>query len=212
MKKIFFIISFVLFFFEKNQAQFVVSADKMNVFYVGVDNPISLAVNGWDIDDLDICISNGIIEKEDDAGQYNVRVWKGGITSMEVRHKDTLILEKTFRVKRMPDPVAQLPFGNVCDRGANLSGTLKRMSGLIAVLESFDFDAKCSISSFNFTYLAKRQDPVAYLNIGGSFCGDVSSSIQKAKPGDTYYFDEVKARCPGDEVSRTINSLVFTIK
>jgi hypothetical protein len=212
MKKIFFIISFALFFFEKNQAQFVVSADKMNVFYVGVDNPISLAVNGWNIDDLDVCISNGIIEKEDDAGKYNVRVWKGGITSMEVRYKDTLVLEKTFRVKRIPDPVAQLPTTGVRSCVGGGPRPILSSKSLIAVLESFDFDAKCSISSFNFTYLAKRQDPVVCLNIGGDFSSNVSSAIQKAQPGDTYYFDEVKARCPGDEAGRTINSLVIVIK
>jgi hypothetical protein len=33
-----------------------------------------------------------------------------------------------------------------------------------------------------------------------------------AKPGDTYYFDNVKALCPGDPAGRPINSMVYKIK
>ncbi len=209
MKKIFFILSFILCFFEKNQAQFVVSADKMNVFYVGVDNPVSLAVNGWEMSDLDICISNGIIEEDGEVGKYNVRVWKGGITSIEIRHKDTLLLEKIYRVKRIPDPEARLTINDSYRLG---HPTLSATKSLIAVTESFDFDVKCSISSFNFTYISKNQDPIIHFNIGGVFNSNIISAIQKAKPGDTYYFDEVKARCPSDEVGRTINSLVFVMR
>jgi hypothetical protein len=36
--------------------------------------------------------------------------------------------------------------------------------------------------------------------------------LNLAKPGDAYYFNNVRARCPGDVAGRKINSLVFQIK
>ena len=44
---------------------------------------------------------------------------------------------------------------------------------------------------------------------------DTSSSmdglIDQAKAGDTFYFEDVKAKCPGDASGREINQLVFKI-
>jgi hypothetical protein len=62
------------------------------------------------------------------------------------------------------------------------------------------------------TRVAKRQDPVPADNQGGSFAGQARSAVDQAKPGDVYYFDDIKARCPGDVAGRNIGSLVFTIK
>jgi hypothetical protein len=80
------------------------------------------------------------------------------------------------------------------------------------MLEGFDFDARCDIQSYNVTYVAKRQDPVTYPNQGARYNSNNQGIINRAKPGDVYYFDEVKARCPGDQAGRQINSLVFQIK
>ena len=35
--------------------------------------------------------------------------------------------------------------------------------------------------------------------------------VDMASPGDIYYFENIKARCPGDPAARKINSLVFKI-
>jgi GldM C-terminal domain len=116
---------------------------------------------------------------------------------------------KSFRVKRIPDPVAKL--GNKQD-GEMGNGEFKVQKGLIAWLENFDFEARCDIQGFNLVKVAKREDPVETSNSGGSFNGKAQNLVQSAKPGDTYYFQEVKARCPGDAAGRKINSMVFRIK
>lgn len=61
-------------------------------------------------------------------------------------------------------------------------------------------------------YVARRQDPEVVTNPGGGFGGQVAGLIAKAKPGDTYVFDNIKARCPGDAAGRTINSISFNIR
>jgi hypothetical protein len=114
-----------------------------------------------------------------------------------------------FRVKRIPDPVARL---SKKAGGTMGNGEFKAQGGVGAFLDNFDFDAKCSIQGYNLVYVAKRQDPVEAVNRGGRYTDKSKRLVMKAKPGDIYYFDNVKARCPGDKVGRPINSMVFKIK
>jgi gliding motility-associated protein GldM len=198
------------FEYEVGERSVAVSADKMNVFYIGVDNPVSVSAAGISSNELKVNISGGggAINKTG-SNNFNVRVTTqtddckinvsgGGLTD-----------SKTFRVKRIPDPVARL--GNKED-GAMGNGEFKAQRGLIAWLDNFDFDAKCDIQGFTLVRVPKREDPVDSVNPGGAFNDKSQRLAELARPGDTYYFREVKAKCPGDQAGRKINSLVFTIK
>ena len=114
-----------------------------------------------------------------------------------------------FRVKRIPDPVARL---SKSSGGAMGNGEFKAQGGVGAFLDNFDFDAKCVIQGYNLTYVAKRQDPVESVNGGARYNAKSKRLIDRAKPGDIFYFDNVKAKCPGDSAGRKINSMVFKIK
>jgi gliding motility-associated protein GldM len=188
-----------------------VSADKMNVFYIGVDNPISVSVAGASSNDVSVSGQGVTVKAVNKAsGKYMVTGSKptddariivsgGGLPSTPFQ----------FRVKRIPDPVARL--GNKED-GSMGNGTFKAQGGLIAWLDNFDFDARCDIQGFKLVRVPKRQDPIEVINKGGTFSSDAKRIANMARPGDTYYFFDVKARCPGDVAGRKINSLVFTIK
>ncbi len=199
------------FTYEVGQRSVALSADKMNVVYIGVDNPISVAAAGVSSNDLKVSSNDMTISGS--GGKYTARATKQNNAANINVSAGSLNQSFPFRVKRIPDPVAMLPLPRPTGLGGQVgNGTFKAVSGVVALLDNFDFDAKCQIQSFNFTYLAKRQDPVTYPNQGGSYNSNVAGAVQKAKPGDTYYFDEIKARCPGDDAGRPINSLVFTIK
>jgi len=108
--------------------------------------------------------------------------------------------------------------GSVLGAGPNKKGGLmgngefKAQGGLAAILEGFDFDAKCKIQGYELTRVAKRQDPVSANNPGARWSSDSKRLVNAAKPGDTYYFDNVKSRCPGDSAGRKLPSIVFKIK
>ena len=92
------------------------------------------------------------------------------------------------------------------------NGTFKAQRGVIAALDNFDFDARCNIMGFNLVRVAKRQDPEMAVNRGGTYGGEAKALVNKAKPGDKYFFENVKAKCPGDPAGRKINDMVFNIK
>ena len=197
------------FEYEVGQRSATVSADKMNVFYVGVDNPITVSAAGVSTNDLRVTAEGGSISNTG-KGSYNVKVTNiGGTCNIVLSGKDFPSSKYPFRIKRIPDPTARVG-GSL--GGAIGNGTFKAQQGVEARLENFDFDARCVIQGFVIKYIARRQDPEQAVNSGSRFSGPAQGLVQKAKPGDIYVFDNVKARCPGDAAGRTINSLSFNIK
>jgi hypothetical protein len=91
------------------------------------------------------------------------------------------------------------------------SGEFKAQRGLFAVLENFDFDARCEILGYQIVRVPRRQDPEVEANRGGGYGAEARGLVERAKAGDTYYFENVKAKCPGDASGRDINQLVFKI-
>jgi gliding motility-associated protein GldM len=198
------------FQYEVGERSVTVSADKMNVFYIGVDNPVSVSAAGISSNELRVSIAGGGgTITPTGASRFNVRVETPTDDCRVNVSGGGMSDSKLFRVKRIPDPVARL--GNKEDGGMP-NGEFKAQPGLIAWLDNFDFDAKCDIQGFKLVRVPKRQDPVEVLNAGGRYTPDSKRIVELAKPGDTYYFFDVRARCPGDKAARKINSLVFNIK
>ncbi len=198
------------FEYEVGERSVAVSADKMNVFYIGVDNPITVSAAGVSSNEVNVSISGGggTLSKVDNDS-YNVTVKQPGEATISVSGGGLDPTPYTFRVKRIPDPTARV--GNLEDGGVG-NGEFKAQRGVIAWLDDFDFDARCDIAGFELVYVASRQDPVPVANQGGSFNERSRNLVQRAKPGDTYYFNNVRAICPGDAATRKVNSMVFQIR
>jgi gliding motility-associated protein GldM len=198
------------FQYEVGQPSVNVAADKMNVFYVGVENPVTVAAAGITSSSMKVSMSGGTLKK---VGGTNYVV-----TAKKPNNNSVITVTDTkknkaypfkFRIKRIPDPVVRL--GKKTD-GLMGSGEFRAQPGLAAWLDNFDFDAKCSVQSYTLYFTRKRQDPVEIQGQGGRFKGKVKSAISQAKPGAQYAFTNVKARCPGDSAARRVNGLAFKIK
>ncbi|MEL6989023.1 MAG: GldM family protein, partial [Bacteroidota bacterium] len=200
--------------YEVGQRSVSVSADKMNVFYMGVDNPVSVSAAGVPSNQIKVSMGgSGGGSITGNGGKFNVRVsgpptGKGQYATVNVSAPG-LNEKREFRVKRIPKPIARL--GNITETVIG-NGTFKANQGIIPVLENFDFEARCDIQGFTLTHVPKRQDAVQAVNRGGKYSGDAARLVNKAKPGDVYYFDNVKAKCPGWAAGQKINNLVFKIK
>jgi gliding motility-associated protein GldM len=200
------------FEFEVGQRSIAVALDKMNVFYIGVENPVSVSAAGISSNDLKVS-GNGInIRKGDGSGKYVVTATTPTNDASITVSAPGVSQTFNFRVKRIPDPVPRLG-GNPKNKGGTMgNGEFKAQGGISAILENFDFDAKCDIVGFELTYLPKRQDPITAINNGARWSSQVADFIQKAKPGDAYFFDEVKCKCPGDAAARNIGGISYKIK
>lgn len=202
------------FSYEVGERSLTVSASKMNVFYIGVPNPIEVAAAGVNSNDIKVTMGGsggGTIKKNSD-GTYTVNVTrptkKGEFAKVNV-NAPGLNGSRDFRVKRIPDPVAKLSG----TRGGTMSnGEFKAQQGVFAILENFDFEAKCNVTGYRVVRSARRKDPVVAVNGGGRYTAESMRVIQQATPGDRYYFENIKCKCPGDPGPRDLGSMSFIIK
>ncbi|MCO5231289.1 MAG: gliding motility protein GldM [Chitinophagales bacterium] len=182
-----------------------VSPTKMNVFYIGVDNPVDVSAAGVRAQDLNVSVSGGSISGS--GGHYVVRVTNSGKTQVNVTAKGKTLTSKEFRVKMIPDPVASV--GG--KKGGRVSSAEMRVqNGLSAILENFDFDARFEVISYQVTFVPKRQDPVSAVCNGAYFNSQVQSFQKEMKPGDSVYFEEIRVKGP-DGTARRIPGIVFTL-
>src|SRR5690606_18847214 len=88
----------------------VVSPDKMNVLYIGVNNPISVSAPG--IPHQNLIVSGSGVSISGSQGKYNAKVSATGEATVNVSAKigdKTQQLSSTkFRVKRIPKPAARV--------------------------------------------------------------------------------------------------------
>jgi len=90
-----------------------VSPDKMNVFYIGPDNPVTVSVSGFSAKQIKPALSGGrgSIRSAGKPSKYIVTVQKQGLCYISVQAeiapgKWKSMGKKEFRVKRTPPPVA----------------------------------------------------------------------------------------------------------
>ncbi|MGB3800211.1 MAG: GldM family protein, partial [Lewinella sp.] len=189
------------FQYEIGSRSVAVSADKMNVFYMGVENPITVSAAGVSSNDVRVSFGDAI----QGTGSGTSYVVKGvrptGIntTNVTVTANGQTLGTFPFRVKPIPDPV---PTIGGQQGGDIANSTFRAQQGIFAELKNFDFDARCNIAGFSLLYVPAREDALAATNPGGSFSGQTAALIARAKPGDNYLFKNIKAKCPGDAAPR----------
>ena len=195
------------FVYEVGRRSATVSADKMNVFYIGVKNPITISAAGVPSAQLKVACKGA--KMEGSGAERVITATRQGKAVISLSGGGLAKTDFEFRVKKIPDPVVKL--GKQVD-GLMRSGEFKAQLGLLPTLENFDFEAKCNIQSYTLYYTRKRDDAVELKGTGNRFTGQVSTVIRQAKPGDQYAFVDVKARCPGDTAARRVNGLTFKIR
>lgn len=197
------------------EAGLVVSPDKMNVFYIGVENPVSISVPGFPADKVTAAFNKNGTLKQVKPGNYIANVSTvdlKGETEVQVYVQaldgsKKLMGAKPFRIKRVPDPTAMIG----PDKGGSVKApNFKVQKGMQAVLENFDFDIRFNIVSYEMTYAAARQDLLSTSTDGPLFSQKMQDYLSKAKPGDVFYFDKIKAKGP-DGTIRSLPGIVFKL-
>lgn len=92
-----------------NASTIVSDAEKVEVLYVGVDNPIKLKIDGIAAKDLQVTIENGNMSLRN--GVFYARVYATGNAKMKVYSKkpdgsNELIGTRHFQIRLLPPPVA----------------------------------------------------------------------------------------------------------
>lgn len=194
--------------YEVGERSVAVSADKMNVFYVGVENPLSVSVAGVPSDQVSVR-GEGVDPIRQANGKFMVKPKKAGRAKVIVSGGGLPPTTFDYRVKPIPTP--KIILGNKSSRTLS-PGEMKVYDKLYPKLENFDFETQCNILGFEIVRVAKNGNVQTNKNRGGKFTSQTKRITEAAKRGDVYYFEKIKVKCPGDKHNRDIDDLVFKIR
>lgn len=194
------------------QANASIALDKMNVLYIGVANPVSVAASGGGDDKVSFAINGGggRYEKKG-AGKYNVFV-----NSVTDDCKITVSVEgkvagvSQFRVRTVPQSQAYV---GGQPSGANVTaGAFKAQGGIGAGIKDFPFELSYEVVSFTFTCDTDEGDIVSVPATGYLFQGAVRKAVdQHVKAGKLVTIDNIRVKGP-DGRTTSAPSLIYYIK
>lgn len=172
-----------------------VAPTKMNVFYIGVDNPVEISAPGVSLDDLRPSISNGSITRTGKGWVVRVDRGREAVISVRAQLPDgtaKMMGKKDFRVKSVPDPVPS--FAGKTPMDSRIKKTeLTAAQGLIAKLEDFDFDMKFSITQFKMVTVINGT-PVDKVVKGARVNDEIEKVFKQARVGQMILFESIKAK------------------
>ncbi len=168
----------------------VISADKMNVVYRGVENPMTISIPG--IPDNKVSASAPGLRKFR-GSKYNMTPGKG--REIKISASGTLpdgqrvSTTTTFRIKDIPAPQ-----GTVRKQTGSITipKTSLEISSVGAVLEDFDFDITLKTISFKFKVPGQ---PTISIN-GNKLDSRAKSALRRAKAGQSVQIFDIKVVNP----------------
>ena len=186
-----------------------ISADKMNVVYAGLDNPISVTVEGITSDKVNASASNGTMKKVGN-GKYILVPGMGRevvITATGTMPDGKAITSKqTFRVKPIPRPRGTIR-GEFNAKGpaSNLA-----MVSVGVTFEDFDFDVKPRVTEYTIYFPGMGSERITG---GGQLSEAAKMKAQRLRSGDKVIITGIKSKLEGVTLPvKEASDATFTIQ
>jgi gliding motility-associated protein GldM len=197
----------------------VVSPTEMNVFYIGVPNPVSISAAGFANSDLQVNCSGASLSKN--ATGYIVTLPMGTKPTQDPKtgpfctisvsgkmpdgsHK-SLGEPSKFRIKRVPDPTCF-----VANKKGDIDITKAQLSIATQVqsrMENFDFDLSYSVTSFEMVVTVNGQT-VKKLSSSNLFTPEMKTLMGQVGKGSHIIIQDVHVKGPDSRVIPGVNITV----
>ena len=191
--------------FEVGKPSLAISADKMNVFYIGVDNPVSVAAPMPKFTASAPGLSQkgaGWVMRPKKPGKVNIVV-----TGIDDNGNKVPLGKSEFRVKRLPDPKSYI--GGKTGSSSIKKIAFKSASTVQAKMENFDFDIRVKVSSFVFS--STKAGVVQEFKVNGNkLNSQCKNLIGKAKRNQKFFIEKIKVRMP-DGTTRQLAPIILKV-
>ncbi|WP_432671958.1 gliding motility protein GldM [Flavobacterium sp. SM2513] len=172
-----------------------ISADKMNVVYRGVVNPMTISFAG--VSDNNVTASAPGLSKASGNGKYNMSPGQGTEVTISVTGKlpdGTSVNDKrAYRIKNIPAP--QGAIGGTVGETKGAKGRLA-VSQITAELVDFDFDVNLKVTQFTFRVSGQ---PSVVVN-GDRVNAQCAAAMARAGRGDIVTISEIKTKIEGSPI------------
>lgn len=182
--------------------------EKMNVLYLGVDNPLTISGGSTGSERVKVSFANGSLTKV--SGDRYVAKPSGNPTISEiVVTADGKSFKFPMRIKRLPPPTGFIG----AKKGGGISAAeFKAIGAVIAKLEDSDFEAPFRVVSYKLSAVG---GPIQLYseasNEGNRWNGQAASLVSRAGPGTTIFIDQLVVVGP-DGRNVEISPMKFNLK
>ena len=168
-----------------------ISADKMNVVYRGVVNPMTISFAGVSDDNV---VANAAGMTKVKPGKYEIRPGQGTDLTINVSAKlpdgKSVVDKKTFRIKGIPGPSGTIRGEMGVVKGPKSS---LLVSSVGAKLPDFDFEVGLDVVGFNL----KVAGQATVVVVGNKLNSQCQAVLSKAGRGDQVTISEIKTKLSG---------------
>lgn len=191
-----------------------ISAEAMNVLFIGLDNPLSISVPGVTPANTIVTASNGIKLTNSGNGKYSVNpaIGSSNATTITVSAKmdDGTIKkmgEMVYRIKKVPQP--KLKLGSLIS--GNYSATsLKAQQYITAYLEDFYFaNVRYTVVEYTAINFTAKKDILSEKQ-NDNKTNAIAKVLANAKKGDRLFIDYIKVQGPSG-IIKLDYSLSYTV-
>ncbi|MBI1184238.1 gliding motility protein GldM [bacterium] len=201
------------------KAPAIISADKMNVVYQGLDNPISISVPGFEPDRIIATMTPGNLGDlvKEGPGKYIAKIKQRGTKGVDINVSVKLpdgstktMGSQNFRTLKVPSPIASLN-GN---QGPDIStGALSAVKIVSVQLENFVFEGiRYKVSKFDYIWKPARGTLLRASERGQEIPNQLRAAFSNAKRGDLLIISGIYATAPSLGEVPLAGSLVFTVQ
>ena len=167
-----------------------ISLDKMNVFYIGLDNPITIG-SPTGMEKTGVTGNNCVVSGS--GPHRTVKVSAPGEASITVSPQGSTPLTMQFRIKRIPEPSFMVGSG----KARMPSVDFKSQQFCRADMgPDFIYDVHYTVVSATVYFSGANYPNVSTSTITGNNLGPLSTYIQRCGPGSVITFDNIKVSGP----------------
>mgnify|MGYP004650401099 FL=1 len=191
-----------------------ISPTKMNVLYIGVENPISVSVPGANSKDVNVSATGaGISLRKIKDGEYVATVKSQGKASINVTAnmggKNMNMGTMDFRCKVIPKPTAMV---GTYTGGRIPKESLLTQGGLRVSMEGFDFPVRYTVTSFTMAFNTGGDAQAPIQATGSQFTAEMKAKLAKLRRGNKVYIENIRAKGPDGEKAVGNPQMIFTIQ
>ncbi|WP_234109309.1 MULTISPECIES: type IX secretion system motor protein PorM/GldM [Chryseobacterium] len=174
----------------KAQKGAILTADKMNVLYRGLPNPVSGSILGADMSGISLSAAGASVSGS--GGKWTVTPGSGNTVKLTISGKDPkgAVISQAFefRIKNVPPPVGQIQGQSVVSMPAS---SIPNQHVSVA-MPDFDFPVSFTVNSFMFKVQGK-----AGMMITGNSMSNTAALTKNLRNGDIAYIYNIQATATG---------------
>ena len=212
MKKLSLIFAFVICSVISFAQKLTMVNTRMNIVYVGVENPISVTVEGYEASSYSLSCDGAEIKQGGGESDYLLTPKRPGKIAVKVMTNKgggkKEIGSYEFRVRNMPLPIAEIAGKS---SGYMPIQIFQAQAGVGVVLKGFDFDVRCVVTEYEFSVKRGSTEIFRHKNIGGRFDSDITAFLPKLHDGDIISVTEISGLA-NNTIKQELNNITLYLQ